>query len=209
MPSTATSLRAFKPGTTGWTVHDLDDPRIERKWFRGRYEIVEGVLTIMPPAYFAGGNALFNLMHHVKNHLDQTGRYGRFGTEVDVVVDEIRVARSDAVMLTREEEMRQADAARAENRPDPRRTRILIPPTLIIESMSPGHERHDLRTKKKWYAEFGVPNYWVLDGYAQTLECLVVDGPGYRTDASGRGSEQVRPSLFPGLIIPLSSVWEN
>lgn len=54
MTPTGTSSRPFEPGTTGWTVHDLDDPEIERQWFEGRYEIVEGVLTKMPPAYFTG-----------------------------------------------------------------------------------------------------------------------------------------------------------
>ena len=56
MPLTVES-RPFLPGTTGWTASDLDDPQIERLWFSGRYEIVEGVLTSMPPAYLAGGSA--------------------------------------------------------------------------------------------------------------------------------------------------------
>ena len=57
MTTTAdTSSKPFEPGTTGWTASDLDDPAIEREWFRGRYEIVEGVLTKMPPAYFTGGD---------------------------------------------------------------------------------------------------------------------------------------------------------
>src|SRR5205807_4689890 len=128
--------------------------RIERKWFRGRYEIVEGVLTTMPAAYFAVGNAVFNLLFQLKSHLRERQLPGRFATEVDVVVDEARVARSDAVMLTPEDEARQAKAAAEDRRPDPRRTRILVPPMLIIESVSPGHEQHDLRTKRKWYAEF-------------------------------------------------------
>ena len=136
MPPTAAPVRPFKPGTTGWTVQDLDDPRIARKWFRGRYEIVEGVLTTMPPAYFAGGNGLFNLLHRVKNHMEQHQLSGRFATEVDLVVDEVRVA---------------------------------IP----------------LRTKRKWYAEFRVPNYWTLDAFTRGVECLVLGEQGYRTSASG------------------------
>src|SRR5947209_20627581 len=100
MTQAGTSSRPFEPGTTGWTVHDLDDPEIERQWFQGRYEIVEGVLTKMPPAYFAGGNALFNVMHRLKNHLGARGIFARFSTEVDVVLDDVRVARSDAVMLS-------------------------------------------------------------------------------------------------------------
>lgn len=58
MPRGALSSKPFRPGTTGWSASDLDDPRIEGKWLRGSYEIVEGVLTRMPPAYFIGGESL-------------------------------------------------------------------------------------------------------------------------------------------------------
>lgn len=209
MSRAVTSSRPFEPGTTGWTVHDLDDPQIERQWFEGRYEIVEGVLTKMPPAYFAGGNALFNVMHRVKNFLDAAGISSRFSTEVDVVVDDVRVARSDAVMFSAQDQARQTKAGKAAGRPDPKRTRILIAPTLIIESISPGHEHHDLKTKRRWYAEFGVPNYWILDGYAESLECLVLERGKYRRDAFGHRSDAVRPSLFPGLVLPLKEIWRD
>jgi len=209
MSQVGTSSRPFEHGTTGWTVHDLDDPEIERHWFEGRYEIVEGVLTKMPPAYFVGGNALFNTMFLLKAYLKRQGTKARFSTEVDVVVDATRVARSDAVMMTPRDEAKQMRAGKAAGRPDPKRTRILIPRTLIIESISPGHEHHDLKTKRRWYQEFGVPNYWILDGYAESLECLVLEGGKYRRDAHGRKSDEVRPAFFSGLVIPLTEIWTD
>lgn len=148
-------------------------------------------------------------MHRIKNYLTASGRTGRFSTEVDVVVDEARVARSDAVLLMQSDDVRQRRAGKAAGRPDAKRTRILIPPTLIIESISPGHEHHDLKTKRRWYAEFGVPNYWILDGYAESLECLVLENRTYRSDAAGRKKDQVRPALFPGLAIPLLEIWTD
>lgn len=210
MPPTITSSRRFEPGTTGWTVHDLDDPQIERQWANGRYEIVEGVLTTMPPAYFVGGNALFNLLHRIKSHLEQAGQPGRFATELDVVVDEDRVAHSDAAMLTPADEARQAEAAKtAAPQRDATRVRILVPPTLIIEALSPGHEQHDLKTKKRWYAEFRVPNYWVLDAFAKSLQCIVLDGGTYRTESTARNAEVAHPQLFPELVLPLTRIWED
>jgi Uma2 family endonuclease len=209
MTLTASERNPVVPGTTGWTARDLDDPRVEREWLRGRYEIVEGVLTLMPPAYFAGGNALFNLMFLVKSHLTRAGLPGRFATEVEVVVDEPRVARADAVLLLPGDERRQSEAARTARRPDPERTRILVPPTLVIESLSPGHEQHDLRTKRAWYEAFGVPHYWLLDRYARSLQCLVRRGGGYVLDAEGNNAAEVRPSLFPGLALPLADVWAS
>ena len=203
----ATSSKRFKVGTTGWTAGDLDDPRIEGKWLRGSYEIVEGVLTRMPPAYFTGGRSLFNLMYLVRDHQERTSLPGSFSVEGDIIITEERVAKADAVWMTPDEEARQAEAARSTGRVDPDRTRILVPPSLIIESVSPGHERHDHHVKRKWYADFGVANYWLMNAYDRTLECLVLEGGQHRTDLSARGDDEVRPSMFAGLIIPLAKVW--
>ena len=132
----------------GWTASDLEDPAIEREWFRGRYEIVEGVLTRMPPAYFVGGEALQNLLFLLHSHFQQHGPKGSFATEVDIVTDEARIAVADAVFLTVAERARQDEASRRAGETDSRRGRILVPPTLIVESTSPGPELHDYRTKR-------------------------------------------------------------
>ena len=85
--------------------------------------------------------------------------------------------------------------------------RVLIPPTLVIESLSLGHEAHDRETKRRWYAEAKVPNYWLLDVQERALDCLVLDGADYRVDQSGRHDADVRPSAFPGLVISLGQLW--
>jgi Uma2 family endonuclease len=193
----------------GWTAADLDDPKIEREWLAGRYEIVEGVLTKMPPAYFAGGSGLFELLVILKASLKEHQVPGKIGTEIDIIVDDPRVAVADAVFLTPEDQTRQAEAARKAGRRDPRRTRLLTPPTLAIESISPGHELHDRRTKRKWYAEFGVQNYWILDAFEESLQCLVLRDGNYLVDVTGRSKDEVRPSLFPGLVIPLKDIWPS
>lgn len=205
----ATELKRFRPGTTGWTAADLDDPRIERRWVRGSFEIVDGVLTTMPPAYYTGGEAMSNLIYLLQCHVRSRGLPPSFPTEVDIVIDEDRVAKADAVYLTKQDKARHAQAAKRAGRPDPKRARITVPPTLIIESVSPGHEQHDHRTKRRWYAEFGVPHYWLLDGFARTLQCLVRKGTRYQLDVAGRDAEKIRPALFPGLVIPLAEVWDR
>jgi Uma2 family endonuclease len=62
-------------------------------------------------------------------------------------------------------------------------------------------------TKLRWFAEFGLINYWVLDAYAKSLDCLVLDGGSYRVDQHGGDGDEVRPSLFPGLVLPLKEIW--
>src|SRR4051812_9087059 len=96
------SLRLFEPGTTGWTVDDLDDPRLDNLWEAGAYEIVEGVLTKMPPAYFDGAAALQRLVILVDSHLNRSGIIVQCASEVDLILGHQRLARPDAVFVTPE-----------------------------------------------------------------------------------------------------------
>lgn len=207
MTTAMASSRPFVPGTTGWTADDLTDPEIERHWVEGRYEIVEGVLAQMPPAYFTGGESLFKLMICIREHLLKGGRRWRCSTEVDMILRPRRVAVADAVFMTPEDDRRQASAARSIRKAPHGQARIVVPPTLVIESVSAGHEDHDRVTKREWYAEAGIPNYWLLDAEERSLECLVLEGAAYRTDVLGRNNDGIRPLLFPGLVILLADIW--
>jgi Uma2 family endonuclease len=207
-----TDRRRLAAGTTGWTASDLDDPYIEGRWDRRRYEIVEGVLTRMPTAHYDSSVALYKLIKVVAPVVERHDAGAVFPTEVDVIVGERRVPKVDALSLSpRDRELqRQANALHGRGtRKQLRYGRILVPPTLIIESLSRGHEDHDRLTKRQWFGEMKVPNYWLLNYFEQSLECLVLDGDDYRVDLVGRGDQDVRPSLFPGLVIPLGKLWAD
>src|SRR3954467_14604389 len=81
----------LQPGTFGWTARDLEDPLVRRLWDEGRYEIVDGVLTVMPPAYFMGGSVVDNLKFLLRNHFISNGIRASFSGEVDIVVSPSRV----------------------------------------------------------------------------------------------------------------------
>ena len=200
-------VRELKPGTTGWSVADLDDPAIDREWSFGRYELIEGVLSVMPAASFDASESMNELVVLLATHVRANGVRGGFGQEVDVVLDESRVVRADMVYLDPPTKRRQKSLAQA--RRVPRRSRVLVPPTLIVESVSVGHEIHDRRTKRRWYAEFGVPNYWILDVFARSLECLRLEAGEYVVDAAGTNADVLKPSAFPGLAIPLAELWDE
>ena len=202
------SSRRFLPGTTGWTEDDLYDPRIERLWERGRYEIVEGVLTKMPPALIEGSLPLDKLVDQVKDHLRRHSIPGNFGFELDLVINKIRVPRVDVVFLTPEQLQQQAvEQAKLTPRRKLRYGRLRVAPELVIESISPGHELHDRHTKHRWYSGFGIPNYWLFDAHRRTLECLRLKQGEYQEDVAGKDLEEIAPTMFPGLTIQLGRIW--
>src|SRR3954465_4777565 len=87
------------PGSTGWSVRDLDDPRVEADWEAGHFQIIEGVLAIMPPAYWDNSQALQRLVFQIQEFLKSQDMPIDFGYEVDVIVGETRVPKADAVYM--------------------------------------------------------------------------------------------------------------
>jgi Uma2 family endonuclease len=199
--------KRFQVGTTGWTVEDLDDPEFERLWEKGRYEIVEGVLTKMPAAYYDSGRAVNKLAALIDRWLVERDMGGGTSTETDLVLNERRIPKVDLMYLTAAQERQQRKLSRQRGRKGVRFGRIVVPPELVLESISLGHEEHDLVVKRAWYAEFGIPNYWILHAYKRTLQCLVLEDDNYRLSVSGKNSAELRPPAFPGLVIPLAKLW--
>ena len=200
-------FKPFIPGSPGWSVCDLDSPQVLREWSRGRYEIIEGVLSIMAPAYLPHGASLFALLSIVRGSLKEQKITATLATEVDLVLSSKRVVVADAVMMTPQDQKRQIAASRALPKPKHGQVRILVPPTLIIESVSPDDPDHDRQTKRRWYGQFHVPNFWLLDSYEKTLECLTLKGDSYRIAASARKSDRITAPLFNGIEISLEEVW--
>ena len=200
--------RELAVGTTGWTAEDLDDPVIEKFWLAGRYEIVEGVLTqVAAAAYLDGTGALTKLVSILNSHIEATGVGGMIAQETDVVLESMRVVRVDAVYLGADALRTQETMNAKSRRKRGKYGRVRVTPSLIIESVSPGHEAHDRKTKRRWYAEAQVPHYWLLDAFSKSLECLVLAGADYRAEQVARDAEEVRPSLFAQLVIPLAKLW--
>src|SRR5947207_4988018 len=99
--------REFKVGTTGWSVDDLDDPKIERLWEQGRYEIVEGVLTEMPAAYHDSGRSTTRLATILQIWLDENDLKGGISTETDLVLNNRRIPRANLLSQSISQERRQ------------------------------------------------------------------------------------------------------
>jgi Uma2 family endonuclease len=162
----------------------------------------------MPAAMYDGGLALQRLLRLLGNWTEANGLGDGIATEVDLILNQQRLPVVGAVFLTpQEREAQQRAHAALGKRRKLKYGRILVTPTLIIESISEGHEAHDRQTKRRWYAEAGVPNYWLLDAQEKSLECLVLEGADYRVDQSGHDDAELRPNAFPGLVVPLAKLW--
>ncbi|MCQ8180783.1 Uma2 family endonuclease [Methylomonas sp. SURF-1] len=81
-------------------------------------------------------------------------------------------------------------------------------PDWIIEILSPGNSRREVRLKYDLYEESGVIEYWLVFPYEQIVQQFVLDDSGkYQLRALYPGNETAAPHLFPDLQIDLNDVF--
>jgi Uma2 family endonuclease len=81
-------------------------------------------------------------------------------------------------------------------------------PDLVVEVISESSRRYDRIVKLRWYAQLKIPEYWIVDPSARTLERLILKGGTY-TLADGMVDDDVlRPKTFRGLTVPLAELWK-
>jgi Uma2 family endonuclease len=199
--------RAFVPGTTGWTVDDIREPQNLRRWSEGRHELVEGVLTTMPPQGLHTVRPLDRLRRLIERHLDASEQSAECLTEVDVQLSPSRIVRPDMILMTADQLSRQRELEEEQHLGVEDYCPIFVWPTLIVESVSPGHQQHDRVTKRTWYAEAGIAQYWLLTAHERSLVCLEPQNGRYLESVAGRDDQTILGPACGGITIPLATLW--
>ncbi len=75
---------------------------------------------------------------------------------------------------------------------------------LVVEVVSPDDPERDLMTKRREYAQAGIPEYWIVDPRTETILVLSLAGASYRERRYGRG-EQALSVAFPALVVDVSA----
>jgi Uma2 family endonuclease len=85
--------------------------------------------------------------------------------------------------------------------------RINGPPDLVIEVLSAGAERRDRVAKLDAYVRFGVPEYWIVDYTAKTIDFLVMKDGRYSVMETVEGRYQ-SPQLSE-VSLDLANFWRE
>jgi len=209
MVTHAETTRTLVPGSSGWTCADLDRPPFDHAWEGGHYELIHGVIAQMPPMQFTHGQPLSVLAQLLRNYFDQRQIKASVGIgEVDLQVSSNTRYRVDGLVLMPDDMIRQ-ERVQAQLRPGTHPFGVIVvPPTVVIESISLGHEANDQIEKFRDYAAFGVPNYWIVNAYEKTFRgWRLIDGR-YEPEFNAKGDDAtVKPAVYPGLEMPLNKVF--
>jgi Uma2 family endonuclease len=94
-------------------------------------------------------------------------------------------------------------------KPPARAKLSMVPPDLVVEVVSPRPRdgRRDRVDKKREYAAFGVPWYWLVDPELRTLEVLRLGTDGHYADALSAATGSHDAPGIEGLTIDLDALW--
>lgn len=81
-------------------------------------------------------------------------------------------------------------------------------PDLVVEILSPGNSRREMREKYELYEEAGVHTYWIVDPEHSTVQRFVLNDAEIFIGLQPLTDEdQLTSELFPGLSIELGEVF--
>ena len=150
-----------------------------------RYEVVNGVLYMSPSPNVWHQSIVGEIFAYLRDYV-RGSRLGRvFMGPLDVELSYGHVVQPDVFVVLNKHFDRIT------------KLRIIGAPDLVVEIASPSTARHDLHAKLDAYASAGVPEYWVVNPDAQTVELLVLESGAYSSLGvfSGR-------TILPSQVVP-------
>jgi len=61
--------------------------------------------------------------------------------------------------------------------------------------------------KRKVYEKFGVPEYWAVECWSQSVTVFRLAGNSLEEVTTLRENDQLEPPIFPGLSLKLSAIF--
>ena len=160
-----------------------------------RYEIVDGVLYMTPAPNLGHQGSVIRFSSFLFSHVELSGLGRVFPAPCDVELAPRIVVEPDVIVVL--------NANAGIMTP----SRIIGAPDLVIEVASPGTAGFDRRTKQDAYASAGVPEYWIADPSARTVEVLQLAGSAYESLGIFEGDSTLLSHVLPELPVRVSQLF--
>ena len=149
-----------------------------------RWELIDGELIEMPSSTVPHQRVSMKAGTRLSVFVESGGLGEVFHAPIDVVLADTVVVQPDLVFVSNE----RADIITNAN--------IQGAPDLVVEIRSPSTAGHDEVTKRALYERYGIPEYWMADPQAQTVNVLLLGENGYElAGIYTRGQTLNSPSL--------------
>lgn len=161
-----------------------------------RYELYDGEVIVVPAPLPRHQLVSIRLGEVLIEYRRATGGLVLF-SPIDIVFSEHNVVQPDIVYF-RDGRRHLIDMMAA----------IRIPPDLVVEVLSRSTEARDRGRKMQMFARFGVPEYWIVDPVANTVEVHRLDAGGYTYLGISGEDDTVVSATLPNLACAARQLFE-
>ena len=81
------------------------------------------------------------------------------------------------------------------------------PPLLVVEVLSPSNTRRDITQRLADYRSIGVPECWLADFPARTIEVLRLTPEAATTIATYGIADTLQSQILPGFALPIANIF--
>jgi Uma2 family endonuclease len=164
---------------------------------RNRYEIVDGELFVTPSPITLHQRIVTNLSGELRQHVRKHRLGEVFVAPLDVVFSFSTVLEPDVIFVSKSRRRIVGEK------------NLTGPPDLVVEVLSESTAKLDREIKPQQYALYGVSEFWRVDPFEKTVEIFRLKKGEYDLAARLEFEENLTSPLFPGLVLPVSSLWES
>ncbi len=195
VPAVALPLveQPWPPEQGQWTYEDW--LRLPDDGFR--YEVLNGELHMTPPPTIGHQNVVTELGAQMRSFAKQSALGIVLVSPVGVRLPGQPVPVQPDVVFVHAERRDIIGEDYVEGAPD-----------LVVEVLSPSNWLYDRREKLLAYQQAGVPEYWIVDYRARTVEIRVLEEGKYTLLAEFRSGDAARSQVCPGFEVAVDDLFE-
>ncbi|HEX7177561.1 MAG TPA: Uma2 family endonuclease [Pyrinomonadaceae bacterium] len=164
---------------------------------RSKLELIAGVIYMSPPPEYTHDHVVTRLVRLLTRHMDATDDKGTLFVPRAAIWTGARTYLEPDLFYVSSELAARLDPAR--------RTTA----DLVIEVISPGSAIYDRNTKADTYGALGIRELWLVDETAETVEVRRRVEGGFDEGQFFEKGERVRSDVFPGLQLPVESIFKD
>jgi Uma2 family endonuclease len=162
-----------------------------------RYELYDGEVFVVPSPILRHQIIVQRLWRILDDHARLIGGLAVV-SPIDVVFSQFDVVQPDIVFI---------GAARLKG--VSLDSRIQEVPDLAIEVLSSSTAPNDRGRKMRMFHHYGVPEYWIVDPAAETIEIYSLGSSGYSLSAIVSGTGQAASEIAPGFSFTAATIFPN
>ncbi|ALX50032.1 Uma2 family endonuclease [Lentibacillus amyloliquefaciens] len=161
-----------------------------------RYELVEGQLELMSPAPSVTHQMISSQMQKKITESCESDFF-ILNAPIDVILADNEVRQPDLVLIHRKRLNILSNRG------------VIGPPDLVVEILSPSTLKRDKIDKLNTYANFGIPEYWIVEPKVGTLEQYSLHDDQYRLIDIFQDSEPVTSPDIPCISFTMAGIMER